>query len=457
MNTEENVQTEAKERIEESPSEVVNEVVDSTSKDTDSSEVKKQDVNSEVKEAKEGVEAVKIQVKKFEPHESVFKFVETFVTIFDKKIIESDLRRAENGIFFPEERLDQLLELYNNFLIETFGAKDKLSFTKALSRLLGSNEISQVYILEGKTCKAGYNIALGEKKPSVKLPIYKGKSLSAVEFLHPRDPLFRQIDSLSSRMGKNGLEFQLDYKKRKLRFDPTLLRRFITLAKYSTKTLKIYDRFNWSQREALKAFVAIFKKSRLVGESYSLVIPSFFRKEKNAEYYNVANYYFVVVNDEIKFCYELRGKNLSYFLRSQIDGAKFTLKDKETKYFGPKGRSKHWGYFFLRGNKYPMKARAFLSFYERFYSSQANLKAISNRHSTRDLLSSFGELLVKAEKLSSPGLINSLSRKPGRNEECREIDKQVFLLSQNYEIREYFHRYEKSYNKKKANLAKSSK
>jgi hypothetical protein len=272
------------------------------------------------------------------------------------------LRLLTKGLFVEERAVSTLVELYQAWLEQQSQGEAHKSAEKTFQWLFCGREPTRSYVVEGKNVLVGFVVPATLANPQqFGLPYYLGSLLSADTCLHPADPILAKIPKLEARRGKDGLEFIVIARGAKLIILEKEIRDFARLAQDSRFIERRYSEAQKTLVGALRLFVMLVRRSRVLPRSFPIVVPHDVKVSKTKMVRASGKFLFIEERGRIVRSLELSGRNLSGFLRDEL------VRAPREKLGSFKLTPKHrdlMGFYEMFGKRRSVHARAFAEFEE---------------------------------------------------------------------------------------------
>lgn len=235
----------------------------------------------------------------------------------DKK---SSLRVLKEKLYIPENSLEQILSLYEAWLINA-GA-GSYSREKLLSRVFGETNHSLYYLPEGNDCSIGFiaNLAPGASTSS-DLGVVSSNSvpIAAADYLHPRDNSYANIEGVELKRPYNqALQIILSSKKNSFAFTESLFRKVVSILRKTHKIEKSYPHISRSLRDALTPLRDTLSQAKFVKPSQIFLVPEQYKNDSSVKFFRVHNMVLVVKDTQAIDVYENRGPGLFEFIDNEL-------------------------------------------------------------------------------------------------------------------------------------------
>ncbi|MCB0310104.1 MAG: hypothetical protein KDD42_02640 [Bdellovibrionales bacterium] len=240
----------------------------------------------------------------------------------DQRHVRDGIRIMSKGVFVAEDLIEPIKNLYLKFCHKVSTAEGFITDEKASKKLFGGNAPELFYLVEGKHCIIGSLIACEVKHPaSIKLPLYRGSLIETSNYLHPRDPIFEDLEGVRAKLDEqHGVQFELDVGNDVYSFKSPFLSEFVSLALNNRRIQTDFPLLARGLRYAPMAVVELLRKSRRETPKHKCLMPAHWRTTKDLELRRLGGIYFLINPDrELLGCYELRGKNQAVFVRAELD------------------------------------------------------------------------------------------------------------------------------------------
>lgn len=273
--------------------------------------------------------------KKQSKQKESFVASESFVTSLTSfpEDLKRKLKLLKGKLFIPERVLDDVLEAYSGWL--TTAGVGAYSKDKLLGRLFGSTSQTLYYLPEGNTCEIGYLVVLpvdlqGSDQAYQGVVRSSSVSISAIDYLHPKDQSVSEIEGVEIRRPTNqstSIVFQI--KNDSYVASEPLVRKIVSAIRLSKKLSESYPQVHVSLRDALQPVRSILRASKKVHRSKPILIPEQFAVQPQQYiFYTFSHLVFVFQGTSIIDVYEHRGKGFATLLDQE---AQYLITNKKIK------------------------------------------------------------------------------------------------------------------------------
>ncbi len=231
-------------------------------------------------------------------------------------IREHQMRVTKHGLFVAEELLGQILQKYGPWFQEKTG--HGLSAQKVEKRLLGEDEPTLYYLIERKSCIAGYLIACpGLNHDKLNVPFFLGSLSSAADSIHPRDPKLQTLSGVEAVVDDQGFRLQLPASGGRLTVLPERIASFAPAIRSFLKHGLHQVEQPRTGRDLVLALAKLVQRMRPVTKDQSFLAPLVI--EGRATLLRWKAVVAVVSADAtLQSLYELRGRGFTIFLENEL-------------------------------------------------------------------------------------------------------------------------------------------
>lgn len=274
----------------------------------------------------------------------------------------SSLRVLSKGLFVDERAVSAVVEHYQAWLEKESHGEAHKTPEKAFQWLFEGREPIKSYLVEGKHVLVGYVIPVALSNPQqFGLPYYLGSLLSAETYLHPADPVVAKIPKMEVKQGRSGLEFVVSTRGSRIVILEKVLRDFAHLIADSRFVERRYPEASATLAGTLRVLVALVRRSRAVSRNFPIVVPYDVKASKTKSVRMAGKFMFIEEKGMLLRTLELSGRNLSGFLRAELERA--PREKLGTFKLTPKHRDL-MGFYETFGKRRSVHARAFAEFEE---------------------------------------------------------------------------------------------
>ena len=326
-------------------------------------------------------------------------FVKHLVGELPEEERKSKLRILNNGLFVEETIVKNIAELYYNWAKANSVQNAPNTTEKCFARLYTNKYPRFSYLLDGKKCLTGHLVEGKIDGPQkIDIPFMHSGLLDATSFIHPRDQLFERIPNVKAELDSaTGLRFEFNVGKRTYYADSDFLNLFWELSTNNKRIQQEFPQISRSVRFAAEAIASLLGKARRVGDKDKLLIPAKFRNQNKLTYLKVGAIRFLVDDQTLIHCYELKAKNQAIFVRTELAALRNNRKLSRIGIFQvSRQRDRHIGIVTLKGMTYKVSAKTlnrFITLATDFRAPEANLK---QQFTLRDCIFSLAKLCEDA-------------------------------------------------------------
>jgi hypothetical protein len=274
----------------------------------------------------------------------------------------SSVRVLSRGLFVDERVVSGVVELYQAWLErESHGLAHKTP-EKTFQWLFEGRDPVRQYLVEGKHVLVGFVIPVILNHPQqFGLPYYLGSLLSADTYLHPADPAIAAIPKMDVKQGAKGVEFVVSTRKERILITEKVVRDFARLIEHSRFIERRYPHARATLVGTLQVLVGLVQRSRVVPRTFPIVVPFDVKASATKSVRMAGAFMFITDRGTLIRTIELSGRNLSGFLRSELERA--PREKIGTFRMTPKHRDL-MGFYESFGKRRSVHARAFAEFEE---------------------------------------------------------------------------------------------
>jgi hypothetical protein len=320
------------------------------------------------------------------------------------------VRVVPKGLFVDERIVDAVVSTYQGWLIkQTEGVASK-SLDKCKYRLFDGDTPERMYLTEGKTVLVGFLAPAVVRAPqSYGLPYYLGSLLSTKDYIHPADPTLSGLAGVKVQQGRQGVEAVVSRKGQSIIVAQQVAQELLEQAKVSKYLQRRYPGIDTTLSVALKAATGLVRRSRAVPRDFPMLVPHRMRSGKGRSVRFAGKLLLLEEQGIIQQIIELHGRNLSNFLRRELDAAP------REKLGSFRLMSKHrdlLGYYESAGRRTSVHARAFSEFIPFVLRARDPRERFSGWFTAAEAFerfSSFFQLSQPIERKKLSGVIESLS------------------------------------------------
>lgn len=273
--------------------------------------------------------AVEIQTPASEPEEQKSTapthndqaFFEYLAKQYSAGDIKQNFRTMKHGFFINETQADNVVEHYRHWLQETTNSESAKSVEKIKRKLFGEELPKLYYILDGKTCIAGYLVERTlEVALQKRVPYSQSVLLETSNYVHPRDPALATLEGVKSSFDQvKGFRFFADTPQGTVQFSTEFLSQFGTTIRNIPTLTKENEALRGPLRGSIPLLIEFLKKSRVAKENQRLLVPTQFQKHPSELFYLTEHVVFVLDQQKnITSCYGLNRKNIKKLISQEL-------------------------------------------------------------------------------------------------------------------------------------------
>ena len=276
--------------------------------------------------------------------------------------LRPSVRVLSKGLFVDERVVSAVVEHYQAWLERESQGEAHKTHEKTFQWLFEGREPIKNYLVEGKQVLVGFVIPVAISNPQqFALPYYLGSLLSAETYLHPADPVVSKIPKMEVKHGKSGLEFVVSTRGSRILIPEKVVREFAHLIKDSRFVERRYPEALTTLAGTLKVLVGLVRRSRTVSRNFPIVVPHDVKASKAKSVRMAGKFMFIEEKGTLLRTLELSGRNLSGFLRAELERA--PREKLGTFKLTPKHRDL-MGFYEAFGKRRSVHARSFAEFEE---------------------------------------------------------------------------------------------
>ncbi|HMO17498.1 MAG TPA: hypothetical protein PKA63_10840 [Oligoflexia bacterium] len=255
--------------------------------------------------------------------------------------IGKSLRILKNGIFIAEDKFSSVTYSYETWLKDNnLSVKDEKTISQ---RVLGDDKRLLYYLPEGQNCLVGYvalysfsdtgssndlsnddfqkhNIARSSLQ---NIPESKSSSISAFEYIHPRDPWFTSTTDIRVRQSAQfGTLFEISLKDFHIKIKEPILRLIAKCLRESAYFSGKFPEIENSLRDVIPVICKLLKEARSPNFKTPVFIPETFQNALGEGKFRLlvsSNLVFIIDNDStIVNVIEQKGKNFRKLIEEEL-------------------------------------------------------------------------------------------------------------------------------------------
>ncbi len=337
------------------------------------------------------------------------------------------VRVVSKGLFVDERGSEIIVELYRAWILEESKGVAHKSHEKCWQRLFVDPQPTRQYLVEGKNVLAGFLISIPIADPhQFGLQYYLGSLLSTQNYLHPADPLLKNIKGVEFKHGKGGLEAVVNRRKGSITVSDAVLKSFFSLASSSYFLQRRYPEIEKNLSLCLRTLVGLVRRARTVPRAFPLVVPFDVRTSKTKAIRAAGKFLFVEEKGALQRIIELNGRNLSSFLREELVRAP---KEKLGSFkLTPKHRDL-MGFYELRGRRSSVHARAYGEFAELIRRARDPRERFTGWFTSGECFERFSSFYQLAQPIEKRKISGALERFGVNGDSFKIYGGWIFVLS----------------------------
>jgi hypothetical protein len=337
------------------------------------------------------------------------------------------VRIVPKGLFVDERGVEVIIELYRAWILEESKGVAQKTHEKCRQRLFGDNQLGRQYLVEGKNVLAGFLLPIPLSDPQqFGLPYYLGSLLSTQNYLHPGDPLLRNIKGVELKQGKGGLEAIVQRRGGTLTVPDAILKSFFNLASSSRFLQRRYPEIERNLSVCLRTLVGLARRARAVPRSFPLIIPFDVGASKAKSVRAAGKFLFIEEKATLQRVIELNGRNLSNFLREEL------MRAPREKLGSFKLTPKHrdlMGFYEARGRRSSIHARAYAEFAELIRRAREPRERFSGWFTSAECFERFASFYQLAQPIEKGKISGALDRFGVNGDSFKIYGGWIFVLS----------------------------
>jgi len=347
--------------------------------------------------------------------------------------LKEKYRILPKGLFVSEDSLEHFLGVYQAWHAKQTGASQLRSVDKIMRHLFGTESPMCQYLVEDKLCLVGYFSPFVAEMPNQsKIRKYQGSPLSAKDFLHPRDPILGGLAGISAHLDNyTGLKITVRTKHGTYAISPDFVKTFRLILEGNKRYAREFPRVVQGQRYALLVLQKLLSRARPANKRRGFPFPARFRNEHGVEILWFRRLCFVIgQGDILQLCFELRARNLSDFVRSEL---KLLSTDKHSKKIGPLFMFYNPGPnifgFSVRGKRYKFSYKAFEEYIDMLLRVKFASRGLSGNYTLREAIRNLGAIIQRAQWLPKRDIPQQIFRTLAGHELLLSSGHWVFIIN----------------------------
>lgn len=360
--------------------------------------------------------------------DSLGLFVNEVKKLFPVSEIKENIRATHKGLFVSEAFSETLLKAYQVWFEKQTAGEIHKSLEKSKKRLFGSLDPESYYLVEGKNCIIGFLVQYEMKEPlRYGLPYYLGVLSSKKVSIHQNDPILaalKDVEILSAASG-GGIRFKVG--NNYFVADQIALNYFLSTAQNSTRTMQEYPEITESLGVLSKAFVNLFRKSKLVPPDRILLVPENFQDKGKYTFRVLGSTVFVIDKKlNVISVYGTRGRDQYRLFRREF--ASFRPKHIGSFEIYP-DRHKLLGCFKYSERSYQLAAQALMDFANHMLDSPDKKDVLQGVITVRKVYQRFSEVFQTSQAIPKHLVKSYLEKFKRPIAECRINGVWIFVIS----------------------------
>jgi len=356
-------------------------------------------------------------------------FVEEFAQGTPLVEFQNGFRVTPKGLFVELNYKDKVLEAYKNWLVKK--GIGGFSDEKVFKKLFGSDNPIRYYLAEGKRCLTGIFVECAIREPmKYRKAYYLGSPTSAVDTIHPADPIFQSGLNIRSIPGKTGLELQVGVGDLDYTVSLDAVRDFVKLSLNSKKIKEKFPNINDSLSDGAVALAKTLQRSKPIILTEEPLRPLRLAKEGDRVKCRTRSGFFFYFNQQNRLIafYHSFGRNFFSFVRDEVA---FWLGKEVHGRIGSfeifRRNHKHMASLIIRGKKRVIHAKAFAHFLNESIDAPGLIKEIKGVHTVKTYVEPFINSLQLAEPIIPAKVSSFLSPKYQRGHDVSGFNMWLFI------------------------------
>jgi len=350
--------------------------------------------------------------------------------LIDKDQLPTSARKTQNGIFFFKENLPALINAYQKWFSTLKPGTAPLTEDKILRKLLQTDDYSLSYLLEGKQCHVGYHFSSQSPGSSGLSALTKVDStpLDARDFLHVRDPIFKELENAQVELNSQGFALKVKRREQDIVVSRELVLQFAALAKNSRRVMQRHPELNIAVRFAVPLMVDHLLKAKKLSAKDPLLLPAQCCNQKLL-HLKAFGFLFVIQTDgKLLDCFEHSGKNLHNILTKEFDKLRSSLGKGKFSSLEP-ARSRRF-LFFIKSNpeRFSIEPTVFKQWIVGIRDSLVLTRELKSPFSLSDAILLLSKALTKGEEVQFYTLPGHLREQTSPRLRFRQYKDTYFVI-----------------------------
>jgi len=350
--------------------------------------------------------------------------------LIDKDQLLTSARKTPNGIFFFQEGLPALIKAYQKWFSTLKPGTSPLTEEKILRRLLQTDDYSLSYLLEGKQCHVGYHFSSQSSGSSGLSTLTKVDStpLDARDFLHVRDPIFKEIENTQVELNSQGFALKVKRREQNITVSREMVLQFAALAKNSRRVIQRHPELNIAVRFAVPLMADYLLKAKKLSVKDPLLLPAQYCSQKLL-HLKAFGFLFVIQTDgKLLDCFEHSGKNLHNLLTNEFDKLRSNLG--KGKYSSLETARSRRFLFFIRSNpeRFSIEPTVFKQWIVGIRDSLVLSRELKSPFSLSDAILLMSKALTKGEEVQFYTLPGHLREQTSPRLRFRQYKDTYFVI-----------------------------
>lgn len=362
-----------------------------------------------------------------DPRGGVVRFIESLRSNKGFESTKSQIRVVSGGLFVEERSVERVVAEYQVWLTRVSEGAAQKTLEKTRQWLFEDREPERFYVVEGKNTLTGYVIAAQVGAPQrFGLPYYLGSLLPSSSYLHPSDPELARCKGLEVRTAGSGVEAVVLKRDKRFTLPEQTIKSFEELAKHSPYLQRRYPGSEKSLSICVRALAGLVRRARIVSRQFPMLVPHDVKSTRRRELRVAGKFLFIEEQGKIIRILEAHGRNLSWFLRSEL--AKVPREKLGSFRVMPKHRDLV-GFYESGGRKTALHARAFVEFSELIRRARDPRERFTGWFTVAECFERFSSFFQLSQPINQHLLSSSIERFELHGAEYRAYGGWIFVLS----------------------------
>ncbi len=341
------------------------------------------------------------------------------------------IRLTSRGVFVEKDELPVIFDAYQSWQKKVRENGEAISAEKIRKRLLGSEALPLLYLVEGKKCLVGYLLPNSVPRPGGGKQIPNtGTLFDPHTYLDVRDPIFAKLEGVFLKTTSlEGIVIQFETKRTMYQCGPDLIKRFAEFCRHSPPLLKEFPETKESLRDCLLPLRRLLEKSRPHAGKQPLLVPMEFNRN-NFQFLQYRSLIIVVQEKKLVSFYDLKGRGETLFIRSQLSqlGGNQGELSKVRGYSAATEKSFHLGKIWYHGMSFLLHPDAFRQ-YMRIHSSPRSKKPLPPKYTVLQVMTQLVPAFIRSQVLDDATVRKLPVRMRPAGAKFRRFSNLVFIIT----------------------------